>query len=208
MKNSQHDFKKALVVNIMGGPGCGKSVTAAQLFVDLKKQTHFKIEYFQEYVKPLVWKAEDPNHRERAEEAIEELNNQRSISNHIYQLLKIMASQLDIIVTDGSLFHGVYYNLANKNNTSDVQKTQDFIIEKFAEFDNYNIYLERGDIEYEQEGRQQTYEEALIADDGMLKLIKQFNVPFKTIRADSRLAYEKMLDDIISYVLSVNADSM
>lgn len=191
---------KAIVINLMGGPSCGKSVTAAQLFADLKKKTSYKIEYFQEYVKPLVWKAEDPDHRERAEEAIEELNNQRSISNNIYQLLKIMASQLDIIITDGSIFHGVYYNSANEHNTSDVKKTEEFIVNKFREFNNYNIYLERGGIKYEVEGRQQSYEEALLADKGLKYHLARFSVNYKTIQADSEEEYKQMLDDLIIYI--------
>lgn len=189
--------KSALVINLIGGPGCGKSVTAAQLFVDLKKKTGLKIEYFQEYVKPLVWRAEDPEHKERGEEAIEDLNNQRSISNSIYKLLKVMASQLDVIVTDGSIFHGIYYNQANIYNTSDIKKTEDFIIEKFREFNNYNVFLERGSIKYEQEGRQQDYQEALLADQGLKYHLARFDVKYSIVDAASDEAYEKMLQDIL-----------
>ena len=133
-------MKRSLIVNLIGGPGCGKSVMAAQLFVDLKKNTKHKIEYFQEYVKPLVWKVLDPNHKERAEDAMEQLNNQRLISSKIYQLLKIMSEQLDIIITDGSIFHGLHYNRSNKHNTSDQDKTEKFLesiflpkLKKFAQ---------------------------------------------------------------------------
>ncbi len=178
-------MSKALVVNLIGGPGCGKSVTAAQLFANLKKTTKYKIEYFQEYVKPLVWKAEDTTHMERSKNAIEELNNQRSISNNIYQLLKIMSSQLDIIITDGSIFHGLHYNRVNIYNTSNQDKTETFIIDKFNEFNNLNILLNRGNITYEQEGRQQTYDEALYADIQLEFYLKKYNIPYNTMVVDN-----------------------
>ncbi len=178
-------MSKALVVNLIGGPGCGKSVTAAQLFANLKKTTKYKIEYFQEYVKPLVWKAEDTTHMERSKNAIEELNNQRSISNNIYQLLKIMSSQLDIIITDGSIFHGLHYNRVNIYNKSNQDKTETFIIDKFNEFNNLNILLNRGNITYEQEGRQQTYDEALYADIQLEFYLKKYNIPYNTMVVDN-----------------------
>ena len=191
-------MKRSLIVNLIGGPGCGKSVMAAQLFVDLKKNTKHKIEYFQEYVKPLVWKVLDPNHKERAEDAMEQLNNQRLISSKIYQLLKIMSEQLDIIITDGSIFHGLHYNRSNKYNTSDQDKTEKFIIDKFNEFNNINIFLNRNNIDYEHEGRQQTYDEALYADKELKRYLQKYNINYLELRADSEEDYKKLLNHIMT----------
>lgn len=189
----------ALVINFIGGPGCGKSVTAARLFVDLKTRTKgLKIEYLQEYVKPLVWKIQsgDPHFTEAADEA---LNNQRQIANEIYQILKIMSkSNLDIIITDGTIFHGMYYNKVNQGNTSDPVKTEKFILEKFKEFKNYNILVKRNNLEYEQEGRQQNYQEAQEVDKGLEQALQKNEIPYQTLNINNIDDYQKILNDIIT----------
>jgi len=189
----------SLVINFIGGPGCGKSVTAARLFVDLKTNTKgLKIEYLQEYVKPLVWKIQsgDPHFTEAAEEA---LNNQRQIANEIYQILKIMAkSNLDIIITDGTIFHGIYYNKVNPGNTSDPVKTEKFILEKFKEFNNFNILVKRGDLEYEQEGRQQNYHEAREVDKGLEKALNDNQIPYMILNIHDSANYQQILSDIMN----------
>lgn len=46
--------RKTCVINIIGGPGLGKTTMAALIFANLKKKG-FIVEYVQEYAKKLVW---------------------------------------------------------------------------------------------------------------------------------------------------------
>ena len=43
-----------IIINMISGPGSGKSVLAAELFVEMKKQG-YNVEFLQEYAKKLVW---------------------------------------------------------------------------------------------------------------------------------------------------------
>ena len=45
---------KTVVINLFGGPGCGKSTIAAELFAILKKQG-YEVELVTEYAKDKVW---------------------------------------------------------------------------------------------------------------------------------------------------------
>lgn len=47
-------MKNALVVNLFGGPGCGKSTTMARLFADLKTRG-LNVEMVSEFAKDLVY---------------------------------------------------------------------------------------------------------------------------------------------------------
>ena len=42
------------VINLVGGPGCGKSTTAAGLFYELKRRD-YSVELVTEYAKSRVW---------------------------------------------------------------------------------------------------------------------------------------------------------
>lgn len=51
------NIKQTTVVNLWGGPGCGKSTTAAELFAALKKR-NISCELVREYVKNWAWRGE------------------------------------------------------------------------------------------------------------------------------------------------------
>src|SRR4051812_15213434 len=50
---------QSLVINLWGGPGCGKSTTAAGLFHRLKIH-HESVELVTEYAKDLCWEGRKP----------------------------------------------------------------------------------------------------------------------------------------------------
>jgi broad-specificity NMP kinase len=45
---------RSIVINLIGGPGCGKSIMAMQLFIKLKI-LGYSVEYVSEYAKKLTW---------------------------------------------------------------------------------------------------------------------------------------------------------
>ena len=47
-------MNKTLVINLFGGPGCGKSTTMARLFADLKTMG-YNVEMVSEFAKDLVY---------------------------------------------------------------------------------------------------------------------------------------------------------
>jgi nicotinamide riboside kinase len=129
------------IINLIGAPSSGKTVLAAMLFAELKKM-HLSVEYIQEYIKSLIYK-----------EKYNLINNQYYISTKQYELFKSIDNKVDYIVTDGSLFHGLYYNRSYKENVSNIEKTEIKIKEYISEFDNIYIYIKRGNWKYQNEGR-------------------------------------------------------
>jgi hypothetical protein len=108
-----------------------------------------------------------------------------------------MCGHVKYIVTDGSLFHGLQYNRINVDNTSDVNKTHDKILEYFHSFNNINIVLKRGNFEYEQAGRIQTFDEAKEIDAALIKLLDENGIEYATFDSGKESLYE-----IIGYILS------
>lgn len=158
---------RAKIINLMGGPGCGKTTIAAGVFARLKSKG-INVEYVQEYAKKLVWL-----------ERWDDLNNQYSVSRKQYDVLKAIANKVDFIITDGPLAHGFYYIKHNKNNISSKKKTSKSLHEWIDEFNNENYFLTRGDHPYETEGRYQNEKEAREVDEHMKKILKEEGVKFK-----------------------------
>lgn len=147
------------IINLIGAPSSGKTVLAAMLFAELKKM-QLSVEYIQEYIKSLIYK-----------EKYNLINNQYYISTKQYELFKSIDTKVDYIVTDGSLFHGLYYNRSYKDNVSDIEKTEIKIKEYISEFDNIYIYIKRGNWKYQKEGRIHHENEAEQISNDLLNLM-------------------------------------
>ncbi len=181
--------KQTYVVNFISGPGCGKTTLSAIIFAELKLKQYVS-EFAQEYAKQLVWMKD-----------FETLNNQHYVTRHQYKLLKQMDGIVDFIVTDGPLIHGIYYNLHNKDNTSNRDKTHEMILNCHNEFKNINIFLTRGEHEYETQGRIQTESESREIDVILKHLLKANNIDFVEFPANShRDNINKILEYIIEHM--------
>jgi len=178
------DNRKTYVINLIGGPGIGKTTISALVFAKLKMhEKGFIVEYVQEFAKQLVWTKN-----------FDILNNQYYVSQHQYKLLKQINNKVDFIVTDGPICQGLYYNMHNKDNTSNVEKTTKFILSSHNEFNNINIFLKRGSFEYEQQGRLQNEEESKEIDIILKHLLKQNNIQFEE--------FDNNVDKIIEYIMN------
>lgn len=182
-------MKDTKIINLISGPGVWKSVLASLIFVHMKIKW-FNIEYVSEYAKQLVWMKD-----------FETLNNQHYISTQQFKLFKSMIWTVDYIITDGALFHWLFYNRFNKENISNIEKTEDKILEYIKQFNNINIYLKRNpDFDYEQEGRIQTKEEALFVDQEIKKLLDLYEKNnYKEVISDVW-----KIDEIINIILNYN----
>jgi adenylate kinase family enzyme len=184
--------KVTYIVNLLGGPGCGKSTLASLVYAKLKLRK-FVTEYVQEYAKQLVWTKQ-----------FDILNNQYYVTQYQYKLFKQMTGIVDFVVTDGSILHGLYYNLHNKDNTSNIDKTHKLIIDSYNEFHNINIFLDRGDFKYEVQGRLQNEIEAREIDIILKHLLKQNNIKFETFVADST---DDNICKIVDYIINETTKS-
>jgi len=176
--------KITYLINIIAGPGAGKTTIAALLFANLKLRGYVT-EYVQEFAKNLVWLRD-----------FNKLNNQYYVSCKQYMLLKQIDGQVDFIITDGTILHGLYYNRHNRDNTSNIEKTEEFILNCHNEFKNINIFLDRHGFKYETQDRLQTEEEAKEIDIIIKHMLKQNNIPYVTFTSSPTC-----IDEMIEYII-------
>ena len=142
------------IINLFGGPGCGKSTVASGIFHEMKK-SHMSCELISEFAKDIVW-----------EEANKLLGNQIFIFAEQFRRQFRLINKVNYVVTDSPLLlNSIYYNHYTLKNTEPFF-SNDFNVllckvfdRTFLEFENINIMLER-EYDYEPEGRVQTAEEA------------------------------------------------
>lgn len=134
-----------LVVNLFGAPSSGKSTIASGLFEKLKIHG-LRCEISMEYAKRLI-----RHDREK------ELLNQSYVTNKQYHKLFMMklAGDVDVVITDAPIPIGLAYAPADCG-----RWYEDMVWHFYNQNDNVNYFINRGDAEYKEDGRQQSELEA------------------------------------------------
>jgi hypothetical protein len=171
------DNKSLTVINFFGGPGTGKSTTAAELYALMKKQ-HFKVELIHEVAKDYVWERWSHIFRE-----------QDWIFAHQHRLQRrLVGHDIDYVILDSSLLLGIFY-------TADdfPPSFKTLVREVFDSYTNINFYLARsGEFDYVQAGRNQTLEQAQVVDTQVLNYLRDTNVPFYAVNAGDTAAIQTL----------------
>lgn len=163
------------VINLIGGPGCGKSTTAAGLFYELKKKG-YSVELVTEYAKTRVW-----------EDALKTLKDQIYVFGKQHHSQWKLEGKVDYIVTDSSLLFSIIYG-----GDQVTEAFESLVIEDFKRFNNVCIFLERTGIDYERNGRLETSQEAEEIDKRILKLTEKHKIPIT--RVSSLTAVQEVLN--------------
>jgi hypothetical protein len=160
------------VINIIGGPGCDKSLfsSAIILNLNLRKKT---VEQIPDYAKSLVWQKD-----------FESLKNQYQIAQRQFEMIDLLDGQVQYLVTECPLPQVLYYNENYADNICDVAKTRLHILEWYKQHDNLNILVERGDKKYSHTGRFQDEEQAREIDKELKKLLLREEIPFTCLSPD------------------------
>lgn len=136
------------VINIWGGPGIGKSTTAAGLF-NLMKRKGMSVELVSEYAKDLTW----AKHWQA-------LGNQLLILAEQDNRLRRLVGQVEWVITDSPLPTGIAY-------MGDSWKPwlEDTTWACYDQYANFNVLLKRDPTHtYQEAGRNQTLSEAMKLD--------------------------------------------
>lgn len=174
------------IINLIGGPGVGKSILASVIFVHLKLAGK-SAEYVQEYAKSLVWQKD-----------LDTLKNQYFISQQQYKMLKVLDGELQYVVTDGPLAQQLYYNQYYADNICNVSKTKEQIIKWMSEFDNINILIERNTSHtYEQAGRYQNETQATSIDPILEQLLIDEGIQYFKVKSDIAIMNEFVKNTIL-----------
>ena len=154
-----------LVINLFGGPGSGKSTTAAGVF-SLLKLHGVNAELVTEFAKDLTW-----------EQRYKTLENQYYIWAKQYHRMWRLRDNVDVIITDSPLILSLMYG-----EICDTHRQT--VLDTFRNtFENMNYILERVK-EYNPKGRNQTEEEAREIDGGVRYMLDMENVPYKAVTGD------------------------
>lgn len=165
------------VINIYGGPGSGKSTTAAGLFYKMKLR-HMSVELVTEYAKDLVY-------GERIEKMLDQQEYIFAKQNHRLHRLR---GKVEYVITDSPILLSTVY--ANKDwKCRETFRT--LVRETYDSYNNVNLFLERPDT-FQQYGRVHNKEESEQIDVDILNALKHYNIDFDTFQTS-----EKVVDFIM-----------
>jgi len=150
---------KAIVVNLLAGPGTGKSTTMAEIFSILKWRG-INCEMAPEYAKEKVW-----------EESLKVLEDSIYVFGKQLHTIHRLSDQVDVIVTDSPLLLSLIYA---KDESEEFRK---LVVEVFNRYDNFNIFLRRNK-GYNQKGRLQTEDEAQEIDQEIKSMLKEWKISY------------------------------
>jgi hypothetical protein len=170
----------ALVVNLFGGPGTGKSTTAAAVFAALKYR-EINVEMAREYAKDLVWSKADWS-----------LHNQLHVFGEQHHRLWTLLEQVDVIVTDSPLLLSLLYY----RGPSTAFRT--LVWEEAKKLNSLNFMLTRVK-SFNPSGRLQNESEARALDTKCREMLCECEVPFVEVVADDQAA-AKIVDAIMEQI--------
>jgi predicted ATPase len=174
--------KNTLIINLVAGPGTGKSTTMAGVFYKLKS-LGIDCEMVTEFAKELVWE-------NRSDTMKDELYIFAKQAHRIFRV----NGQVDVIITDRPLILTVLYN----NRYGEKSKELDALVAStFEKYNNLNYFLERTK-DYNPNGRNQTEDEANEISEGLKEVMLDYGYTYKKLPAD-----ESVVDIIVKDVLEI-----
>lgn len=144
-----------VIINLIGGPCIGKTTLAAKIYYKMNKASQ-SIEYVSEYAKKLVWT-----------QNWDQLDNQYEVTRTQIENIDMIRGEVDYIVTDAAVMHGLYYNNHNPHNSSNRWDVDDKIKDHLKDtlHERLDIILTRNhDCPFVTVGRIHGYEESVAID--------------------------------------------
>lgn len=156
------------VVNLFGGPGVGKSTTAAGLFFLMKQAPH-EVELVTEYAKELVWAKRESMFRQ-----------QHYVFAKQSDRLERLRGKVDWVVTDAPLLLSIVYGRETSQEHSGFEQ---YVNDVSNSHSNVNIFLHR-EKPYNASGRTQTAEQAISLDAKIFDLLVGLSRPFHWVKGN------------------------
>ncbi len=179
--------KQAIVINLAGGPGCGKSILASDVFSALKRK-FVECELSSEYIK-----------RKIREDARKVVQNQIYIfAKQQFQLFG-MKDNVQVIITDSPLFFSSVYD------ETKCKALKQLIMKEYNGYKNLTYLLKRSKVvPYEQEGRYQDLEGAKKVDRKVKKFMEKNDIKYKTLKGIDADSLEVIVKDALKSIRKNN----
>ena len=151
---------KGNVVNLLGGPGIGKSTLAATIYVELKRRG-MEVEYVAEYPKELVYQNNTVA-----------LSDQVYVFAHQYHKIWTAAQHNELIITDSPILLSAMYNPDTSHNF------QELIVELHSNFNSMNVVLKRTAETHSMVGRVHSLTESVSVDNRIRELLDYRSIEY------------------------------
>ena len=173
---------KPIIVNLFGGPGCGKSTGAAYVFSQLKMQG-INCELVTEYAKDKTW-----------EHNMEALSNQAYVFGKQFYRISRCANQVDVIITDSPLLLSIIYN----HDPILGKAFNKMVLDVFNSYDNLNYLLTRTK-PYNPIGRNQTEKESDDIGNEIENLLRDSSINYLRVNGDID-GYTYITDSVLKII--------
>lgn len=170
---------QTIVINLYGGPCCGKSTVSAGLFYELKC-LGVECELTGEYAKDKTW----DDHQTV-------LKNQPYVFGKQLHRIWRLQNKVDIIVCDSPILLSTIYD------SDDSDLFELYVLEQYKKYNNINFVLERKFYNegYQENGRNQTMQEAIEIDNDIENLLDKHNLSYtKICESNSKEMVNKILE--------------
>jgi len=164
-------------VNLYGGPGTGKSTTAAGLF-HVMKIDNMKVEYIQEYAKDLTYGKD-----------LVKLSDQLLLIGEQHHRMFRVKDSVDFIIHDSPFVIGTVYA---SNELIPLKEYEALVIALYHRYNHINIFLER-DVEkhkYQEYGRSQTLEQSMEKDRLIKEWLNKNEIPYFSVKMGKQSVQE------------------
>lgn len=169
-----------IIVNLIGGPGVGKSIITAEIFAELKRR-FVSAEISPEYIKKKI-----------REGSLKAVQSQIYIFGKQQYQLFTMKDEVDVIVTDSPFILSSIYD------SSRCPELRKLIIREFNKYENMTYYIDRDTkVPYEQEGRYQDYEGAKEVDTTVKDFLFKNNIEYKVVLGIGQQTKDFIVNDIM-----------
>ena len=178
----------SLIINFFGGPGIGKSTQSSGLFTEMKKH-HMDVELTFEFPKIVAW-----------EENFSAIKDQFYITANQHRNISRWSGKVDYIMVDSPIILGLVYK-ERYNDTPEYPATfydetyDTFILSLFKKYDSLNIFLNRNDETYDQNGRFQDLNESKKIDEEIKHKLVSNNIDFIEFNVNQETS-----SDIFNYI--------
>lgn len=167
-------------INLFGGPGVGKSSTAAKIFSILKQQ-NYNIEIVSEWIK--TWSYQKYQ--------LKSFDQFYCFGKQLRKEDVLLSNGVQLVISDSPLILNVSYS---KKYNHEYWRPCLHIAELYErKYPSLNILLHR-DVPYETKGRYESYHEAVFMDNYIHQFLKENNIKYLKSRTLD-------FDNILNYIL-------
>lgn len=181
---------KTIVINMIGGPGVGKSIITSDIFSSLKKK-FISCDISYEYIK-----------RKLREKAIKVTQDQIYIFGKQQFQLFGMIDDVAVIVTDSPILLSAIYLI---DSDSKCPLLKGLILKEFSTYNNITYYIERPEnVPYETEGRYQDLEGAKEVDKKVVSFLEENNIEYSKVNGIGDDTLDLIVKDVIKKLKEEN----